>query len=107
MRMEDRPGTSPDTDTVELGRTGQDIAAVLWPSFLVACVATMVTFALFDPADLGTIVTLDLNFGTMTGYALGFFFFWALCAASSYVTLYMVRTAHRARRIRGAGTRKS
>ncbi len=104
--MADRPGTAPDTDTVELGRKGQDIAAVLWPSFLVACVATMVVFALFDPSDLATIVSIDLRFGTMTGYALGFFLFWGFCAASSYVTLYMVRTAHRASKIRGAGARK-
>jgi hypothetical protein len=30
----------------------------------------------------------------MTGYAVGFFFFWLIAALSSLMTLYLVRTAH-------------
>jgi hypothetical protein len=30
----------------------------------------------------------------MTGYAVGFFFFWLVSALSSLLTLYLVRTAH-------------
>jgi hypothetical protein len=30
----------------------------------------------------------------MTGYAVGFFFFWLVAALSSLMTLYLVRTAH-------------
>jgi hypothetical protein len=29
----------------------------------------------------------------MAGYAVGFFFFWAICTLSSALTLYLVRTA--------------
>ena len=28
----------------------------------------------------------------MTGYALGFFFFWIIAGISSWITLYLVRT---------------
>jgi hypothetical protein len=30
----------------------------------------------------------------MTGYAVGFFFFWLVASLSSLLTLYLVRTAH-------------
>ena len=100
LHLVDDNATGTDESTPELGRRGQDIAAVLWPSFLVACAATMVVFALFDPTDLAAIVSLDISFAPMTGYAAGFFLLWTFCAASSYVTLFMVRTAHRAKRIR-------
>ncbi len=30
----------------------------------------------------------------MTGYAVGFFFFWLVSSLSSLLTLYLVRTAH-------------
>jgi hypothetical protein len=30
----------------------------------------------------------------MTGYAVGFFFFWLISALSSLLTLYLARTAH-------------
>jgi hypothetical protein len=30
----------------------------------------------------------------MTGYAVGFFFYWLVAALSSLLTLYLVRTAH-------------
>jgi len=33
----------------------------------------------------------------MAGYAIGFFFFWAICTLSSALTLYLVRTAREQR----------
>jgi hypothetical protein len=30
----------------------------------------------------------------MSGYAIGFFFFWLISALSSLLTLYLARTAH-------------
>ncbi len=89
------PDNGTDGSLVELGRRGQDVAGVLWPSFLMACIGTMVLFALFDPADLAGIVSLDIAFAPMTGYAAGFFLLWAITAGSSFITLYMIRTAHR------------
>ncbi len=74
-------------------RNKQAAFAVLWISFLIAAIGTMVFFALFDPVDLTGIFDEDLDIGRDAGYAAGFFFFWALCALCSALTAYLVRTA--------------
>jgi hypothetical protein len=74
-------------------RDKQAIFTVVWISFLVAAIGTMVFFALFDPVDLGGIFDEGLEIGANAGYAAGFFFFWVLCALCSGVTAYLVRTA--------------
>lgn len=73
----------------------QDTAITLWPSFLAASVATMFFFAFFDPSLFGDGATPPdwLADHRMAGYAVGFFFFWAICTLSSALTLYLVRTA--------------
>ncbi|MEM1173402.1 MAG: hypothetical protein AAGI27_01210 [Pseudomonadota bacterium] len=79
-------------------RNQQAFATVVWVSFLSAAVGTMVFFALFDPvviwSDLGRDVSRE------TGYALGFFFFWGLCAATAGLTAWLVRTAPKRHRSR-------
>ncbi len=76
-------------------RLAQDVAIVAWPSFLVTSVATMVCFAFLDPVLIGNDGYPPPAFATrMTGYAVGFFFFWLVAAFSSLLTLYLVRTAH-------------
>jgi Na+-driven multidrug efflux pump len=74
-------------------RDRQAVFTVVWISFLVAAIGTMVFFALFDPVDLTGIFDDDLEIGRDAGYAAGFFFFWALCALCSGVTAYLIRTA--------------
>ena len=74
-------------------RDRQAIAIVVWISFLVAAIGTMIFFALFDPVDLTGIFDEDLDIGRESGYAAGFFFFWILSAISSAVTAWLVRTA--------------
>ena len=76
-------------------RNRQAIAIVVWVSFLVAAVATMLFFAIFDPEELALIFDVGLDVGREAGYAAGFFFFWVLCALCSGVTAYLVRTAPR------------
>lgn len=67
---------------------------VLWPSFVVAGVAVSLFFTLVNPRELylfGEIV----EFSQIATYSIGFFAFWALCAASSLLTLYLVdKPAH-------------
>jgi hypothetical protein len=77
------------------GGRAQAIAAVLWPSFLAAALATMLFFAFIDPADLGPAIRLPMNRTRMTGYGLGFFFFWLITLVSSAVSVYLLRTARR------------
>jgi hypothetical protein len=59
---------------------------ILWPSFLAGAAATVLFFTALDPEELGLM-------GRKTGYTLGFFFFWALAAASSALTCLLQRRA--------------
>jgi Na+-driven multidrug efflux pump len=74
-------------------RNKQAVFTVVWISFLIAAVSTMVFFALFDPVELGILFFDDAVISHDAGYAAGFFFFWVLCAVCSGVTDYLVRTA--------------
>lgn len=74
-------------------RNRQAVAIVVWISFLIAAVGTMVFFALFDPVDLMSTLDSDLEVSHDAGYALGFFFFWVLTLVCSAVTAFLVRTA--------------
>ncbi|MDX2457515.1 MAG: hypothetical protein QNL87_08415 [Gammaproteobacteria bacterium] len=74
----------------QVPRTQQCIA-VLWPSFMVAIVATGLFFSAFDPDDL-------FPFGEQTGvsrlgvYSIGFLLFWLVSAISGIGTLYFAIT---------------
>jgi hypothetical protein len=74
-------------------RNRQAIAIVVWISFLIAAIGTMLFFALFDPVDLTGIFDEDLDIGSEAGYAAGFFFFWMLTVIASALTAWLVRTA--------------
>jgi hypothetical protein len=74
-------------------RNKQAVFTVIWISFLSAAVSTMVFFALFDPVDLSGIFDENVEISRDAGYAVGFFFFWVLCALCSGVTAFLVRTA--------------
>lgn len=73
--------------------TAQTVAAVLWPSFLAAALATMLCFAFVDPEHLGDFTTPPLELSRTASYGLGFFFFWFVAAMSSAVSAYLLRTA--------------
>ncbi len=74
-------------------RNRQAVATVVWISFLVAAVATMLFFALFDPVELARTIDPELEIGRQAGYAIGFFFFWVIAASCSGITAWLVRTA--------------
>jgi len=69
----------------------QRIAWIVWPAFLVACATEVVFFTLFDPADM-TFFGEPLAASRMTIYSVGFFAFWALGAASSFLTCFLQRS---------------
>ena len=79
--------------TKQWSRDKQAVFTVVWISFLIAAIGTMVFFALFDPVELSGIFDEDLEIDRDAGYAAGFFFFWILCAICSGVTAFLVRTA--------------
>ncbi|HBI82506.1 hypothetical protein G3I67_10265 [Orrella sp. NBD-18] len=61
---------------------------ILWPSFLMAGMASAVVFALIDPLDVAIFGYLRPQREVL--YAAGFFFFWFICALSSLLSLYIV-----------------
>ncbi len=65
----------------------QRLVAVSWPSFLVSGVATVLVFVVFDPLPL--LAKTDLAKPSRIGaYSIGFFWFWLITAASSWLTCY-------------------
>jgi hypothetical protein len=64
------------------------IAAVLWPSFLVAGMAEMFLFSAFDPHDLDYF-GVPLELGRSAVYSLGFLLLWAFTALSSALTAWL------------------
>lgn len=67
----------------------QRVSAVLWPSFLLAGLATVVFFALIDP--LGMVdYRGEAPLSRTAAYSLGFFGFWLLTAGASLATLYFL-----------------
>jgi hypothetical protein len=83
-------------DSVSRSRLRQDAGVLLWSSFLAACIATMLFFAYFDPLLMGEDHSPPSWLADrMTAYALGFFFFWFVCAIASFLTAWLIDTRER------------
>ena len=65
----------------------QQAISVLWPSFLVAIMASGLFFSAFNPRDLIPF-DLDIDVSPVAAYSIGFFLFWLLASLSSFGTLY-------------------
>ncbi len=65
----------------------QQAISVLWPSFIMAIVASGVFFSAFNPSDLVPF-NLDIDISPLAAYSIGFFLFWLLAFLSSFGTLY-------------------
>lgn len=72
-------------------RRAQLIAVVGWSSFLVAAVGTMLFFAFVDPVQMEATMA-GRSVSRMTGYGIGFFFFWLLSAGAAAVAVFMVQS---------------
>jgi len=70
------------------GMSLQRLMQVVWPAFLTAAAAELVFFSIFDPFELH-FFGQPLDWSRQAIYALGFFGFWGLGAASSTITLYL------------------
>ncbi|WP_313343781.1 hypothetical protein [Stenotrophomonas sp.] len=73
----------------------QQWGAILWPSFVAAGLASMVFFAFVDPLRLRDLTFPQHALSRELGYTLGFFMFWAVTAASSAITWYLLRPLRR------------
>lgn len=72
----------------------QRVVAVLWPSFIMAGMATTVFFAIFDPHEL-VAPTWFPDLSRVGAYTIGFFLFWILTAFSSLLTCFFQRPINR------------
>ena len=72
--------------------------AIVWPSFFAAGAATMVFFAMFDPAELSRIAWIGVEVDRKWGYTAGFFLFWACTFGSSLFTSWLSQPRRRSRR---------
>ena len=82
-------------------RRQRDIAYVAWASFLMACAASAVFFAMVDPQVLSGTTTPGWEISREAGYAIGFFGFWLLTAATGVFLIWLVRTENGPRRVDG------
>ena len=67
------------------------LIAILWPSFIVAGIAETLFFTVVDPQEL-YLFGAPATFSRIATYSIGFFAFWAVCAASSFATCWIQRT---------------
>ena len=77
----------------------QQVIAILWPSFLMAGVATVLFFVMVDPVDLGTAMRIE-NIEPLGAYTIGFFLFLLLTSLSSALTCYFERPCEKINRKR-------
>jgi len=72
---------------------GRDIGVAVWSSFLAAALATMCFFATFDPNALhdDAEILRGAFSPRMTGYTLGFFFFWFFTLLAAGLAVYLLR----------------
>lgn len=90
-----RPALSATTDTPQVMRLRR-LGAIVWPSFFAAAVATVVFFAVVDPAELADITWPHLAISRELGYSIGFFMFWACTLGScTFTALLLSSQAHR------------
>jgi hypothetical protein len=73
-------------------RRQRDFGYIAWASFLMACAASAVFFAMVDPQVLSGTTTPGWEISREAGYAIGFFGFWLLTAATAVLAIWLVRT---------------
>ena len=97
------PSDSPSTDSEAKegaqrawSRRKQVVGAIIWASFLAACLASLLFFAFVDPIQVIDETPLrSLQPGAMTAYAIGFYFFWMVCAVAAVLAVYLLETLPR------------
>lgn len=66
---------------------------ILWPSFIVAGLAEVVFFTVFDPIELHLVAEAAGMNSRLAWYTVGFLLFWGFGAASSALTCFFQRGA--------------
>jgi len=72
------------------GDLARRVMWVVWPAFLAAGFAEVVFFTFIDPEDMHFFSGI-LDLSRQAIYTIGFFCFWAVCALSSAMTMFLAR----------------
>ena len=88
--MNGKDVTAKDDDAQRSAARMRRAGAVAWPSFFAAAVASVVFFAIVDPAELADITWPHLAISRQVGYSIGFFMFWACTLGSSAFTALLL-----------------
>jgi len=67
----------------------QRVVAILWPSFIVAGIATVLFTTAFDPANIS--IFADYGISRLGSYTICFFLFWLFGAVTSTATCYFLK----------------
>jgi uncharacterized membrane protein YhaH (DUF805 family) len=62
---------------------------ILWPSFLIACIAEGLFFTFISPEDI-VVFGRPVEASQQAIYTIGFFMLWGLCALSSALTFLVM-----------------
>lgn len=73
----------------------RSIAIVVWPSFLAACLGTLLFFAGVDATALKHTFAFDIDLSHEAVYSIGFFLFWLIAAVASAMSTWLIRTERR------------
>lgn len=92
MQQQATPDNEQDIPTI------QKVVSVLWPSFLTAGVATILTFTAFDPQEIAVCMGHGEAVSRLGAYTMGFFLFWLLTSSSCALTCYFRRPCHSQKR---------
>lgn len=84
QEMQGMPQSNPESRQGQLIRR---YGTTLWPSFLVAGIASIAFFGNIDPETLRVQTLPTWNISRLGGYTIGFFMFWAVGLASSVLSL--------------------
>jgi hypothetical protein len=63
---------------------------IFWPSFIIGGIAEGLFFTVFDPMQM-PFFGEPMGWSRIAVYSVGFFMFWAICAASSAFTCFLQR----------------
>jgi len=72
-------------------RETQKLAVLSWISFLTASAFTMLFFAFIDPLVIVDAINVEWIESSNAGYAIGFFFLWANCWISAWLSMRLCR----------------
>jgi phosphotransferase system glucose/maltose/N-acetylglucosamine-specific IIC component len=70
----------------------RSLAIVVWPSFLAACLGTLLFFAQVDATRLQDAFVSDTRFSDHAIYSIGFFFFWLIGLVAALMATWLLRT---------------